>query len=168
MNTIFEPYCLDTNVLIEAWRKYYSPEFCPEYWGILNDLGKQGRLFLSKMVYTEITRTDDDLAKWLKESSIPVHEMNGQVTTCLSQIYAANPDHKFLVDNTKQRSLADPWVIAHAMSVGACVVTKENMETAVNSKRIKIPNVCQNMGVRWINDFEMISELKIKFFCTMA
>jgi len=58
-----QQYCLDANVLIEAWQKYYSPKFCPAYWEILNDLGKQGRLFLPKNVADEITRTEDDLAE---------------------------------------------------------------------------------------------------------
>jgi hypothetical protein len=86
----------------------------------------------------------------------------------LSAIYAANPLHKFLVDNTRQRSLADSWVIAHAMNSNACVVTKENLETAANSKRIKIPNVCENMGIRWINDFSFIEELNISFSCVIS
>jgi len=76
--------------------------------------------------------------------------------------------HKFLVDNTRQRSLADPWVIAHAMNSNACVVTKENLETAANSKRIKIPNVCENMGIRWINDFAFIEEVNISFYCVIG
>ncbi|MGM0531632.1 MAG: DUF4411 family protein [Bacteroidota bacterium] len=25
-------YCLDANVLIQAWQKYYSPDICPGYW----------------------------------------------------------------------------------------------------------------------------------------
>ncbi|SEO59355.1 DUF4411 family protein [Mucilaginibacter sp. OK283] len=158
-------YCLDANVIIEAWQKYYSPKFCPSYWEVLNNLGKQGRLFIPKNVSDEITRTEDDLAKWLKTSDIKIEQIDGNVTSCLSKIYAANPLHKFLVDNTRQRSLADPWVIAHAMNSNACVVTKENFETAANSKRIKIPNVCQNMGIRWINDFALIEELNLKFSC---
>jgi hypothetical protein len=64
-----------------------------------------------------------------------------------------------LVDNTKARSLADPWVIAHAMHENATVVTKEEKVTALNSNRIKIPNVCENIGLRWINDFQLIEEL---------
>lgn len=160
-------YCLDANVLIEAWQKYYSPMFCPSYWELLNELGRQGRIFLPKNVCDEITRTEDDLASWLKASAIPIQQIDGGVTKCLSLIYSANPSHKFLVDNTRQRSLADPWVIAHALNSNACVVTKENLETAVNSKRIKIPNVCQNMGIRWINDFDFIKELNIKFSCTV-
>jgi hypothetical protein len=155
-------------VLIEAWQKYYSPVICPTYWEILNKLGRDGRIFLPKNVFEEITRTEDDLANWLKSSNIPVQAIDGNITHCLSQIYSADPSHKFLVDNTRQRSLADPWVIAHAMNSSACVVTKENLETAANSKRIKIPNVCQNMRIRCINDFEFIRELNISFSCSVS
>jgi predicted nuclease of predicted toxin-antitoxin system len=83
----------------------------------------------------------------------------------LSDIFAADTSHKFLVDNIKQRSLADPWVIAYAMSENACVVTKEEKVIASNSDKIKIPNVCENMNVRCINDFKFIQEVNIHFTC---
>ncbi len=52
--------------------------------------------------------------------------------------------------------------------MNATLVTKENKETALNTKRIKIPNVCENMGVRWIDDFEFVKELGIKFSCKIV
>jgi rRNA-processing protein FCF1 len=165
MSALLQKYCLDTNVLIQAWQKYYSPSICPSYWEVLNNLGIQDRIFIPKAVFEEITRTEDDLSKWIKTSNIPVRELNASVTKCLSNIYAANPVHRFLVDNIKQRSLADPWVIAHAMSEDACVVTKEEKVTAVNTDKIKIPNVCENMKVRCINDFDFIGELEMRFTC---
>ncbi len=30
-------------------------------------------------------------------------------TKCLKSVYAKDEKHKYLVDNTKARSLADPW-----------------------------------------------------------
>ena len=167
MSTMVETYCLDANVLIQAWQKYYSPKFCPDYWKILSELGNQRRVFIPEVVYQEIVRTEDDLSDWLKSSKIPIRNISESVTKCLQSIYVANPLHKNLVDNTKSRSLADPWVIAHAMDEKATVVTKEEKITALNSIKIKIPNVCDNMGVRWINDFEFISELNIKFGCKL-
>jgi len=158
-------YCLDTNVLIEAWQKYYSPVFCPDYWDILNELGSKAIIFIPELVYEEITRTEDELSVWLKKSKIPIHKITEPVTKCLQNIYAKNPVHKNLVDNIKSRSLADPWVIAHALNENATVVTKENRETALNTKRIKIPNVCENMDVRWINDFDFVKELNLFFSC---
>ncbi|RPI78943.1 MAG: DUF4411 family protein [Desulfobacteraceae bacterium] len=165
MSNRAKKYCLDANVLIQAWQKYYSPKICPDYWVVLNELGVQGKIFLPQMVFEEITRTDDDLSKWLKESNIPKYKIDTAVTECLKSIYAKNPVHKHLVDNTKQRSLADPWVIAHALKEDAILVTKEEKITATNTTRIKIPNVCENMGVTWINDFQLIEELNIRFSC---
>lgn len=160
-------FCLDTNVLIQPWQKYYSPILCPDYWEILNQLGAQGTLFIPQAVFDEIAKSDDDLLDWLKSSRIPVLKVDGSVTSQLQRIYQTNEKHKFLVDNTKQRSLADPWVIAHALNENAIVVTKEEKVTAMNSNRIKIPNVCDNMGVPWMNDFQLVKELNIRFSCTI-
>ncbi len=168
MSTKANKYCLDANVLIQAWQKYYNPKFCPDYWNILVKLGKNGMIFIPELVYEEIVRTEDDLSKWLKGSKIPINKISEPVTICLQKIYEADPTHKNLVDNTKARSLADPWVIAHALHENASVVTKEEKVTALNSNRIKIPNVCDNMGIRWINDFQFIDELDIKFQCSLT
>jgi len=167
MSTKAEIYCFDANVLIQAWQKYYSPKFCPDYWEILNELGHKGKIFIPEMVRTEITRTEDDLANWLKKCKIPIQKIDESVIECLQAIYSSNPLHKNLIDNTKARSLADPWVIAHAIREQATVVTKEEKVTALNSTKIKIPNVCENMGVRWINDFQLIEELDMHFTCKL-
>ncbi len=168
MNVHTSTYCLDANVLIQAWQKYYSPRFCWDYWKILSKLGREKRLFLPQSVYEEITRVDDDLTEWLKNSKIPTHRVDGTVIACWADIIDKDPTHKYLVDNVKYRSLADPWVIAHAMKEKACVVTKEEKITVINSPKIKIPNVCENMGIRWINDFQLVEELKIVFSCEIA
>ena len=166
-------YCLDANVLIQAWQKYYAPDICPDYWEILNKLGSQGRIFIPEEVKNEIVvtddekKTEDDLSKWLKRSTIPIHKPTEQVIKCWQNILQAHPLHKLLVDNIKGRSLADPWVISHALDKSATVVTKENPEIAMNTKRIKIPNVCDNMGIRWIDDFTFIKELGLKFSCQL-
>jgi predicted nucleic acid-binding protein len=108
MNTQANKYCLDANVLIQAWQKYYNPKFCPDYWEVLIELGNHEVIFIPEVVYEEITRTEDDLSKWLKASKIPIKKIIEPVTICLQNIYSNNPAHQNLVDNTKARSLADP------------------------------------------------------------
>tara|TARA_R110002096_G_scaffold153285_6_gene316984 strand:- start:256 stop:759 length:504 start_codon:yes stop_codon:yes gene_type:complete len=157
-------YCLDANVLIQAWQKYYSPALCPDYWKVLDELGTEGKIFICQEVYDEIVKTEDELSKWLKSSNIPVRKTSESVIRNLKEIYKT-PTHLKLVDNTKNRSLADPWIIAHAMDFDSVVVTKEEKVTQVNSTKVKIPNVCDNMGVRWINDFEFVQELSFTFSC---
>ena len=168
MSVRSDMFCLDANVLIQAWQRYYNPKFCSDYWNVLIELGNQDAIFIPEMVFQEITRTEDELAKWLKGSNIPIKNITEPVTVCLQNMFAENPLHKNLVDNIKSRSLADPWVIAHAMYEGATVVTKEEKVTALNSNKVKIPNVCDNMGIHWINDFEMIERLGIKFNCYLS
>lgn len=167
MSTMHRIYCLDANVLIQAWQKYYSPKLCPDYWNVLDKLGEQGKIFVPQLVYEEIIRTEDELADWLKQSKIPEFKIDGPVTQALKHIYASNSAHENLVDNTKSRSLADPWVIAHALKENATVVTKEEKITAANTTKMKIPNVCDNMGVRWINDYQFVEELNIRFTCAI-
>ncbi|WP_018627335.1 DUF4411 family protein [Niabella aurantiaca] len=75
MSITANTYCLDANMLIQAWQKYYNPKFCPGYWDVLTELGRQGRIFIPELVYEEITRTEDNLSNWLKASKIPVERI---------------------------------------------------------------------------------------------
>lgn len=160
-----QKYCLDTNFFIEAWNKYYSPEFCSGYWEIIDELAKQGIVFITQEVKKEIDKGDDNLKKWLKDKHYIVKPIDENVQLNLKKIYAKDKSHQYLANNVKNRSIADPWVIAHAMSENAVVVTKEYLSTSKNPQKIKIPDVCENMNVRWINDFKFIKEVNIEFNC---
>lgn len=152
-------YCLDTNVFIEGWNKYYSMDLSPGYWDILDTLAKENRLFAPIDVKHEIIKVDDNLTAWIKPRPYLFKEITDEVQAFLRQIMA---DHQRLVDSTKQRSEADPWVIAFAMAEKAVVVTKETPAGA-NSRRIKIPDVCNAYKIKWIDDFQLARELGIHF-----
>jgi len=158
-------FCLDANVLIQAWQKYYAPKICPSYWEVLNELGRKGMVFIPEVVYEEIEKGEDNLYAWLKNSKIPIRKIDGAVTNCLKEIYAANENHKYLVSSNEIHSKADPWVIAHAMKESAIVVTKEKKDFIKKQTKIKIPHVCENMGIEWMDDFDFIRKMNIKFTC---
>ena len=152
-------YCLDANVFIEGWNGYYSMELCPEYWDILDKLALENRIFSPVEVMKEIEKTDDNLKKWAKARPHLFMEITVEVQEHLRKIMAS---HGRLVDSIKQRSIADPWVIAFAMAENAVVVTKE-AASAAPTKRIKIPDVCQALNVPWMNDFQFAREIGIRF-----
>lgn len=154
-------YCLDTNILIEAWNKHYSMALCPDYWEILDGLAHDKKIFCTMEVKREIEKIDDGLYKWVRERPYFFRELTGKVFTNLQKINS-NPANHRLVDSSKFRSIADPWVIAHAMAENAVVVTREGFE-ANSAKRTKIPNVCQALGVPWIDEFQFINEVGIRF-----
>jgi len=152
-------YCLDTNVLIQAWNTYYSMDLAPKYWDILDELAQEGTVFCTHEVKREIEKVDDELNKWTKARDYLFRDITEDVQQHIRDVLKAFPR---LVDTTRDRSMADPWVIAHALAEKATVVTKE-MITPAASKRIKIPDVCSTFKVRCINDFEFIREVGITF-----
>ena len=152
-------YCLDTNVLIEPWNKYWSPELCPEYWEIIDELAKAGTIFCTHDVRREIEKVEDGLNDWVKARPYLIREVNEDVQKHVRNILVKYPR---LVDTAKDRSMADPWVIAHAKAEGATVVTRE-IGVGLNGKKIKIPDVCADFGVEWIDDMAFVREIGIKF-----
>ncbi len=152
-------FCLDTNVLIQAWNTYYSMDLAPRYWDILDDMAQKGTVFCTHEVRREIEKVDDALKLWIKKRDYLFRDITEDVQQHVRDVLKAFPR---LVDTTKDRSMADPWVIAHAKAEQATVVTKE-MVTPAGSKKIKIPDVCDTFGVRCINDFEFVKEVGITF-----
>jgi len=162
-----EIYCLDANFFIEGWNKYYSPNFCSNYWDIIKNLGENGTVFVPYEVKKEIDKKDDSLKEWFADKKFLVKQIDANVQNCLRQLYSKNESHKYLANNIKGRSLADPWVVAHAMAEKAIVVTKEFPSSSPDQRRVKIPDVCENMDIEWINDFEFIRRLNIRFKCVI-
>ena len=58
-------------------------------------------------------------------------------------------------------SVADPWLIAHAMESNGVVVTFEVKN--LGSGRVKIPNICTDLNVPRVNLYAMMKALEIKF-----
>ena len=152
-------YCLDTNVLIEPWNKYYSMELCPDYWELIDNLAKERIIFCTKEVRYEIEKTDDDLKTWLQARPHLICEVTTEVQNNVRDILLKFPR---LIQHTKDRSMADPWIIAHAMVQNAVVVTKE-IKKPQNSKKVAIPDVCDAFQVPWMNDFEFLGRIGVRF-----
>lgn len=156
-------YYLDANVFIQASQYYYSFSLCPNYWDVLKNLGKEGLIVIPREILNELTAKDDALSIWLKDCNIQVIETDAEVIANLKRIMGHDPKHKLLADNSKGRSIADPWLIAHAMAKGGVVVSKEVRTTRPIKKKIRIPDVCDNMGIRCITDFEFLEEIGVTF-----
>ena len=158
-------YCLDANAFIEPWTKYYRPAFAPTYWEVLDNLGKRGVVFCPDQVKREIEKTDDSLKDWLKARPYFIREETIEVQERVRQILQKFP---LLISVGANRSMADPWVIAHAMVEEAIVVSKEYVSRENQKEtRIKIPDVCAYYGVHCISDYQFIEEVGIKFSARM-
>ena len=148
-------YCLDTGVFIEPWNKYYSPKFTKGYWNILIQLAKKEIIFSPAEVKREIEKIDDGLSQWVKGKEF-FKEPNNDVQIYLKKIMKLYPH---LIDSKKGRSIADPWVIAHASIENALVVTTEQKAP----RKVKIPDVCEKENISCIGIHDFVQEMKIEF-----
>lgn len=152
------PYCVDTSGWCDGWQRYYPVDVFPSLWAKLDGLIVAGEIISSEEVYLEIKRKADDLHKWIqarKQMLVPLDEAIQLRATALLGEYPR------LVDTLRNRSKADPFVIATAIEHNAVVVTGEVLTGKMEKPRI--PDVCQAKGIRYMNFLQMIRELKLAF-----
>ncbi len=157
-------YWLDSNVFIQAKNGPYGFDILPDFWIWLEQQAALGILCSSMKVYDELTAGNDELETWVRERKdsglfvLPdasVQAKFGEIADYVNGHYDNANCGLFL-------GRADPWVIAHASQDGATVVTHETL-VGSNSKKVKIPNVCNHFAVLWVDPYGMLRDLKPKF-----
>lgn len=146
-------YCIDTSALIHGWRRDYPPDVFKSLWEQLDQLIRQGKLFSSVEVLLELERGGDDIYNWAKERKHIFLEADEEVQKVLASIVNKFPS--FVPQDSSDGIWADPYVIAIAASNKWTVVTGEKA-VGQGAKRLKIPNVCQSMGVECIDFLKLI------------
>lgn len=155
-------YLLDANTYIEAKNRYYQMSFCPAYWDWLDQQYQSASV---SSVYDELANKGDELSAWVQPRRgqfHPVSAENIQIKMAEVAQYVAN------LPNKNQKSIgdflsgADPWLVAKASLTGEIIVTHE-VAVDANSKKVKIPNICNHFEVSYINTFELLNELDAQF-----
>lgn len=156
-------YWLDSNVLMEAHQNYYSFDIAPGFWSSLESHTTSGSLRSSVHVLKEILegKEKDALKNWAKGKGRALfvkdgkdeHEAVGMISHYVLENYP-QPEAVFFL------SKADPWVVAHALVNKGIVVTQETL-AGPNSSKVKIPNVCGQFKVEWINTYNLLRRLKV-------
>ena len=145
-------YSVDSSALIHAWRRIYRPKNFGFVWDGFDGLIAEGRFKASIEVYNELQKKDDELFEWCKERKEAMFvEIDDVTQTIVAEIMR---DHSKLVDTTKGRSGADPFVIALAGTVNPTmtVVTEEGLGKS------KIPDVCNARLIQWCGVADLIEK----------
>jgi len=146
-------YSIDTSALLDGWHRYYPPDIFPPLWAKLEALIRAGDLRATEEVLQELLRKDDEVAEWAtknRELFVPVDE---EIQLALAEILGR---FDRLVNTQRNRSMADPWVIALAKVHEATVVTGE--VPSGNLSRPKIPDVCQELEIPCMNLLRLFRE----------
>ncbi|MEU8182965.1 DUF4411 family protein [Micromonospora sp. NPDC049047] len=151
-------YLIDTNVFIDAKNRYYPFDIVPGFWDWLKSAHLSAKIYTVEAVYDEVVCTADELCDWIKRMpksfTLPASDIGAASLTRLSEWANSCPQYtraavfEFL-------GAADYFLVAHAHSISATVVTHERAGTG-SRNRVKIPDACEAVGVSWMNPFDML------------
>lgn len=161
-------YVLDANVFIQAKNLHYGFDFCPAFWGWLEQKNSEGLVASVEKVGEELEGGEDDLADWTKTMGHgffqkPDAAVLNAFTTISTWATAAGYQPSGV--NTFLQ-VADPWLVAHALAYDCIVVTHE--VPADSTKKIKIPNACVAVGVRSMMPYAMLRRERARFVLPQA
>lgn len=156
-------YLLDANVFIQAKNLHYGMDFCPAFWQWLIAENKAGRVFSIDKVADEIAAGADDLTQWARKHGSGLFcKTDGAVAAQFGKVssWVTGQQYDPAAINTFLQ-VADFYLVAHALAGGHIVVTHE--VAAASTKRIKIPNVCAGLNLRFMTPYEMLRAEKARF-----
>jgi len=142
-------YCFDTSALIDGWRRYFPPDVLRSLWDQkIPELIATDRIKAPDYVLLEIAQRSDELHAWVQARQQIFVPTIAKIQRRVSHIINTYPD--FLQERSSNGLWADPYVIALAQEQNRTVVTYERLKDR-NARRLKIPDVCNALGVEWMD-----------------
>lgn len=154
-------YVLDANVFIEAARRYYAFDLVPAFWVGLEKYAQSGQILSIDRVKAELANGKDELATWTKHTWNNAFQPTDEPAVIRAFGHIMNWVQTQPYTDAAKAELADcadGWLVAYAM-VHATVVVTHEVFSVDKKNRVKIPNLCKQFNVRYINTFEMLREL---------
>ena len=153
------------------FRFYYAFDIVPSYWSELKKFLENGRIVLLDVVKSEIEKGQDVLTKWLTEINklVVIPKITDETVKSYQEVmqYVATCGlyKESAFRNWAPGDVADPWLIASAISNGFTIVTQEigsgGLSRKTPNRVAKIPDVARQFGVCTINLFDMMRKLGI-------
>ncbi len=165
MDQEYPLFVLDTNVFIQAHRRYYAQDVCPGFWECLAHYSLEKRVVSIDRVRDEILGPNP-LVEWVSEapSGLFVPSAEPLVRAAFTEMVnwvQANEQFRSEAKAEFAR-VADGWLAAYARVHNAVVVTHEVFGAEVRRK-VPLPNVCREFGIAYRDTFEMLRELEARF-----
>ena len=160
-------FLLDANSIIDAKDKYYAIDRVPEYWEWLLHHAQDGRLKMPFEIFEEVSPgrdKEDPFYVWRKDSATSTALLLDEEADPATVQKVLDEGYGFrLTDNELITIGKDPFLIAYALaSTDRTVVTSEVSAIKKQRQNRKIPDVCDQFGVKWIDPFALNKALDFK------
>ncbi len=162
-------YLIDSSCFINAHRVHYPFDVVDSFWAELLKLAGSRDIYSISKVDKELAKGQGLLQKWaatklpasfFRDESVAAIEY-GKIMHWLHHVkrthYKSDAIARFIAADS-----ADPWLVAYAMKTNYTVVTQE-VSAPQSKSKVKMPDVCIEFNVKYINIIDMFRELSIKF-----
>jgi len=170
-------YLIDANAFITPYKAYYAFDLVPKFWDFLSEQIKHGNILLIDKVYEEIAvnkdkkTPSDDLQKWIE--TLKTHKKSIKTTEIVSAyqeiVNHINDSGKYSDSAMREwfgLNHADPWLVATAKAENHKIITFETKKGTSQKGQgwsvVRIPNVCEDLGIECLNLFNVLRELGFK------
>ncbi len=156
-------YLLDANVFMSAQNLHYGLDFCPAFWEWLRHKSHAGSVFSIDKVADEIEAGQDELSDWARDNGGALFRRTPPtLAPQFTQVAAWATGQKYTpaAINTFLQA-ADFYLLAHALAGKHVVVTHEVHSNS--PARIKIPNACVALSVRFMTPYQMLRIEQARF-----
>jgi len=168
-------FVLDANVFIEAKNHYYAFDLAPKFWESLVRLAEEGRVESIDRIKQELLRgkgkpkegePPEELAAWAEEDFAKafVSTDEDDVIKCYGDIMNWVSGQTQFFDAAKAHFAggADAWLVAYARAKDRVVVTHEKAKPEARAS-VPIPNVCKAFDVPFVDTFQMLRTLGVRW-----
>jgi hypothetical protein len=159
-------FVLDANVFIQAKRKYYAFDLAPKFWASLIQHAKTGSVLSIDRVKQELVKGKDELKEWaISDFAHGFASTNeNDIIKCYGEVmnWVQSQDRFSSASKSAFANGADGWLVAYAKIKNCIVVTHEQFDS-LRKNKVKIPNVCQVFDVQFLDTFEMLRKLGVRF-----
>ena len=158
-------YLLDSNTFITAKNGFYAFDRVPNFWVWLSKCGNEGILCACSKIRKELLNGEgDNLKNWAKANGSFFVTEDVSTAKSITLIAEWVQNNGQFSDAAKQEFFRgeDLTLIAHAHAHNMNIVTFEKDAPMAKSK-IHIPNVGNHFGVRSIDLFQLLDELRPTF-----
>ena len=132
-----------------------SPDVFTSIWNKISDIVRSNTLLATEEVLFELEKNDDGIFfEWAKNHASMFVPLNDGIQVEVASILNSYPR---LVDTRRERSGADPFVLALAKMESLTVITSEKLTGRLDKPNI--PDACTALGIRCLHPLEMFREL---------